>query len=162
MFIQINKLRKKAQSTAEYVTLIALAIGAVALAKTYVTKALAGKIQAASNGYLQGTNVGTPGDLSANGVALFQANANDMTSRLGVSAENAGQASQLDINHGFNAVTASDNQRAIISGDLGEIQSAASGTILTNNYNTQSATASAESTTPGAAVSLPAMPSSNQ
>jgi len=128
MLMQINKLRRKAQSTAEYVTLISLAIGAVTMASLYVKKALAGKVKAVAYSYMSSAEQGQPVGIPFTDI--------EKISRAGVSSNNEGQRAGLTNEHAFNAASAAESMRTAIAGDLEEAVAAVAAHNIASDVNT--------------------------
>ena len=114
-------LRKKAQSTAEYVMLFAIVLGAVAMARSYLSKAIAGGIQFKANELLKETG----GDLYS---PLTDKSSTSKSARQ--SNEKQKQNSSLNENHAYNENSNADVENASIGGDLQEAQTEADGYLI--------------------------------
>ncbi|MDD4900474.1 MAG: hypothetical protein PHT31_05465 [Candidatus Omnitrophica bacterium] len=109
-------LRKKAQSTAEYVMLFAIVLGAVAMARSYLSKAIAGGIQYQANQLLTSTG----GDLYDS--TLDKKNTSKSARQ---SNEKQHQEANLDEKHAYNETISANVEHASIGGDLQEAEDAA-------------------------------------
>ncbi|MDD2752598.1 MAG: hypothetical protein PHN59_05660 [Candidatus Omnitrophica bacterium] len=109
-------LRKKAQSTAEYVMLFAIVLGAVAMARSYLSKAIAGGIQYQANQLLTSTG----GDLYN---SAMDKNNTTKSARQDNSSQH--QDAHLNDQHAYNENTSANERRTSIGGDLAEAVTAA-------------------------------------
>ena len=107
-------LRKKAQSTAEYVMLFAIVLGAVAMARSYLSKAIAGGIQYKAR-ELSSAVTGSPDTLYDS--TLDKKNTSKSARQ---SNERQHQDSKLDENHAYSENSNADVENASIGGDLQE------------------------------------------
>jgi len=114
-------LRKKAQSTAEYVMLFAIVLGAVAMARSYLSKAIAGGIQFKANELLTKT-----------GGSLYKADLDlsNTTKSARQSNEKQHQDSHLLENHAYNENSTAKVENASIGGDLQEAKDTVDGYFI--------------------------------
>lgn len=111
-------LKRKAQSTAEYVMLFTLVIGALTLVQNVVKKGLAGKVDKAMEVYLDG------GD-GAGDEYTAQPFRGDKSTRLYRAAKNAEYTEQRQTLHGdgaFGVGSGSQEKKITIAGDLTEVK----------------------------------------
>ncbi len=120
-------LKKKAQSTAEYVMLVAIVIGGITIITSYVKKALAGKVQAVSNAYMTACN---------NAKQYSIDTSDEMVYRAARASQKQGEHNKLDDQGVANDKSGAESVRTVVSGSLQEAQTIANGVKLETDADT--------------------------